>query len=55
MMELLVANAVAVIATGMYVHLLHKRLGNAEMALVAVARGEAIIKLEDGVVSIKAK
>ena len=46
MNELLLANAAALVAAGLYIHALHKRLGNAEQASAALAA--AISQLAEG-------
>lgn len=43
MKELLLANAAALIAAGLYIHALHKRLGNAEEASAVLASSIALL------------
>lgn len=52
MKELLLASAAAVVATGLYIHALHKRLCNAEEAIEALAGAISLLANDKAVLEI---
>ena len=52
MYEILIANAAALIAAGLYIHALHKRLGNAEEASEALAGAISLLAQDKAALEI---